>query len=76
VRFSWGVRCGEGVRCQGIVGRGSTSGFVWHFREALTNLRGLGAIEVVQSVLDGVRSFQQHAPQTDAVTAMAIRWRG
>ncbi len=44
-------------------------------QEALTNLRGLEAIEVVQSVLDGVRSFQRNAPQIDDVTAMAIRWR-
>ena len=44
--------------------------------EALKDLRGQAARDVVRSVLNGVRTFQKGTPQVDDVTAMAIRWRG
>lgn len=44
--------------------------------ESLASLRGLPARAVVDSVIDGARTFQNGTPQIDDVTAMAIRWRG
>lgn len=44
--------------------------------EALTDLRGWEARDVVSSVLEGVELFRNGSPQVDDVTAMAIRWRG
>jgi sigma-B regulation protein RsbU (phosphoserine phosphatase) len=44
--------------------------------DAVGGLRGSAAEEVVESVLDGVRRFQDGAPGVDDVTAMAIRWQG
>ena len=43
---------------------------------SLDGLRGLPARDVVESVLEKVRTFQNGAPQIDDVTAMAIRWQG
>lgn len=42
----------------------------------LGGLRGLEARQVVESVLAEVAGFQSGTPQSDDVTAMAIRWRG
>jgi sigma-B regulation protein RsbU (phosphoserine phosphatase) len=44
--------------------------------DALAGLRGLAARAVVESILGGVRAFQNGTPQIDDLTAMAIRWRG
>lgn len=43
---------------------------------ALVGLRGLESRAVVESILGGVRTFQNGIPQVDDLTAMAIRWRG
>ena len=43
---------------------------------SLEDLRGLPARNVVETVLEELRTFQAGAPQNDDVTAMAIRWRG
>ena len=42
----------------------------------LDGLRGESAQSAVDSVLRGVRTFQNGTPAVDDVTAMAIRWRG
>jgi sigma-B regulation protein RsbU (phosphoserine phosphatase) len=44
--------------------------------QALAELRGREAREVVRSVLERVEAFQDGTPGSDDSTAMAIRWRG
>lgn len=44
--------------------------------QAVDGLRGQAARGVVQSVLGEVQAFQNGAPRSDDVSAMAVRWRG